>query len=527
MTSPVLRRCLVAIVGRPNVGKSTLFNRLTSGHRKALVSAVKGTTRDVAYGRVAWRSSHFALLDTGGIARAHADTSPIQQDVTRIAEAALNEADVVVYLADQRTGVHNDDARLARLLRNARKPIVFCVNKVDDAAAREANVAHDPLFASLVDTSAEHTAALAPWLRLGLGRPFFISAKHDGSVDAVLDRITDHVEEYDIAASTSALASSSTATATPTGTADAIDDVHGAPLQMSQTPTNKNVSIRIAIVGQPNVGKSSLMNAAVGSERSLVSPMPGTTADPVDSEIVFENRRITLIDTAGIRRRSATSESIIERRAALWAMRAIERCHVAVLMVDAQPEGGVGDQEQRLAGAIAEKRCSTVIAANKWDLARERDGISLPSMAEEVRRRLKFISYAPVMAVTAKTGQGVQNLMRMAVRCFDERSFRFTTSQLNRIVRDANLMHKPPSKDGQTLRIAFATQSAQYPPTFVMWCNEPELAHFSYERFIENQLRQHHAFVGTPISIMWRKNTAKPRKNSSELVREKRVRPRG
>lgn len=475
---------------------------------------MQGTTRDVAYGRVAWRSSHFALLDTGGIARAHLDATPLQGDVTRIAEAALREADVVVYMADQRAGVHNDDVRLARLLRNAAKPVVFCVNKVDEAAVREANVAHDELFASLVDTSPTLTAIVAPWLRLGLGRPYFISAKHDGSIDAVLDRVTDHVEQFDATSAAAAAANASPAT----------DDEHGAPIAMSHKPVDKNVSIRIAIVGQPNVGKSSLMNAAVGSERSLVSPMPGTTADPVDSEIVFENRRITLIDTAGIRRRSAQSESIIERRAALWAMRAIERCHVAVLMVDSQPEGGVGDQEQRLAGAIAEKRCSTVVAANKWDLSREREGISLPSMTEEVRRRLKFLSYAPVLPVTAKTGQGVQSLLRMAVRCFDERSYRFTTSQLNRIVRDANLMHKPPQKDGRTLRIAFATQSAQYPPTFVLWCNEPELAHFSYERFIENQLRQHHPFVGTPISIVWRKNTAKPRKNSSELVKEKRIR---
>jgi len=418
--------------------------------------------------------------------------------VTRIAEAALNEADVVVYVADEQSGVHTDDSRLARLLRNARKPVVFCVNKVDAAHVREADVAHDELFASLVSTSAEQTATLAPWLRLGLGRPIFISAKHDGSIDMVLDRVTDFVEQYDAAAAAAPAAASA---------AVAPDE----PAVMSQAPVDKSVPIRVAIVGQPNVGKSSPMNAAVGSERSLVSPIPGTTADPVDSDIVFENRRITLIDTAGIRRRSASSESVVERRAALWAMRAIERCHVAILMVDAQPDGGIGDQEQRLAGAIAEKRCSTVIAANKWDLVRGVDGISLSSITDEVRRRLKFVPFAPVLPVTAKTGLGVTNLLRTVVRCFDERGYRFTTSQLNRIVRNANLMHKPPSKDGRTLRVAFATQSAQYPPTFVLFCNEPELAHFSYARFIENQIRQHHPFVGTPIEIRFRQNTQKPR----------------
>jgi GTP-binding protein len=504
----MLRRCLVAIVGRPNVGKSTLFNRWTSGHRKALVSAVSGTTRDVAYGRVAWRQSEFALLDTGGIARAQQDATALQADVTRIAEAALREADVVVYVADEASGVHNDDARLARLLRGSNKPVVFCVNKVDAAHAREANVAHDDLFATLVSTNAEQAASLAPWLRLGLGRPVFVSAKHDGGIDVVLDRVTDCVEAFDREAAAAAAASSSAAPVAP--------DV---PAVMSQAPVDKRISIRVAIVGQPNVGKSSLMNSAVGSERSLVSPVPGTTSDPVDSEIVFEGRRITLIDTAGIRRRSAGSESIVERRSALWAMRAIERCHVAILMVDAQPAGGVGDQEQRLAGAIAEKRCSTVIAANKWDLVRGVDGITLASITDEVRRRLKFVPYAPVLPVTAKTGQGVQNLMRTVVRCFDERGYRFSTSQLNRIVRDANLMHKPPSKEGRTLRVAFATQSAQYPPTFVLWCNDPELAHFSYERFVENQLRQHHPFIGTPISLVWRKNAAKPRR---EPLRDRR-----
>lgn len=497
----LLRRCLVAIVGRPNVGKSTLFNRLTSGHRKALVSSVSGTTRDVAYGRVAWRRSEFALLDTGGIARGHSESGQLQADVTRIAEAALHEADVVLYVADEQSGVHVDDSRLARLLRNSHKPVVFCVNKVDASHVREANVAHDELFASLVSTSAEQSASLAPWLRLGLGRPIFISAKHDGGIDLVLDRVTDFVEQRDAAAAAAA-------PPPPAGAAVAPDE----PALMSQAPVDKSVAIRVAIVGQPNVGKSSLMNAAVGSERSLVSPIPGTTADPVDSDIVFEDRRITLIDTAGIRRRSASSESVVERRAALWAMRAIERCHVAILMVDAQPDGGVGDQEQRLAGAIAEKRCSTVIAANKWDLVRGVDGISLSSITDEVRRRLKFVPFAPVLPVTAKTGQGVTNLMRTVVRCFDERGYRFTTSQLNRIVRNANLMHKPPSKDGRALRVAFATQSAQYPPTFVLFCNEPELAHFSYARFIENQIRQHHPFIGTPIEIRFRKNTQSPRK---------------
>lgn len=448
-----MRKAVVALVGRPNVGKSTLFNRL-AGEPLAIVDQVPGTTRDRLFAQSEWNGIPFDIVDTGGIDPATGEKTPLSigsadyiQQIRSQALLAVREADAILFLTDALAGVTPADREIADLLRRSQEqrqgrpwpPIFLVVNKADNQTLR---------------------MQAAEFYELGLGKPYPISALHGTETGDLLD---------DLVASF------------PTAEEEAGDD-----------------SVKIAIVGKPNVGKSSLLNRLVGEERAIVSPIAGTTRDAVDTRLTYSGIPVTLIDTAGIRRRGRI-EPGVEKYSVIRSMRAIERADVALLLIDAT--SGITAQDTHIAGFILEAWKSTVVLVNKWDLV-EKDSTTMDRFTRHIRQELNFMDYVPVLFISAKTGQRVDQVLPLALRVQEERLARLQTSQLNRILHAAQDAHAPASRTGQSLKIYYGTQVRSDPPTFLLYVNDPKLAHFSYLRYIENAIRREYSFVGTPIRLV-------------------------
>ncbi len=447
---------IVALVGRPNVGKSTFFNRLV-GEPLAIVDETPGTTRDRLFSTADWNGISFDVVDTGGIdpsSSAGSGKEPLSigsaEFITEIrlqAKVAIQEADAVLFLVDAIAGVTPADREVAEILRRSQRmvdgkpypPIFLVVNKADSQNLRN---------------------NAADFYELGMGEPYPISAIHG------------------------------------TGTGDLLDDLVDAFPE--QEEPQEDESIKIALVGKPNAGKSSLLNKLVGEERSIVSPIPGTTRDAIDTLIDVNGLPVTLIDTAGIRRRGKV-EPGVEKYSVLRSMRAIERCDVALLMIDATT--GITAQDTHIAGYILEEWKSTVVLVNKWDTV-EKDTYTMQDFTTRIRQELNFMDYVPILFISAKTGQRVDQVMPMALKVQEERIARLSTGQINRIVQDAQAHHAPASRSGKPLHIYYGTQVRSDPPTFMLFCNDPKLAHFSYIRFLENSFRKVYPFTGTPIRFV-------------------------
>ena len=448
MTKPV-----VALVGRPNVGKSSLFNRLV-GERLAIVDDIPGTTRDRILAESDWNGIYFDVIDTGGIDPTHGGDTPLSTgsadfilDIKSQAQVAIEESDAVLFLVDGSTGPTAPDKEVAEILRRSQKkledgsffpPIYLVVNKCDNDERREAAI---------------------EFYELGLGDPFPISAMHGANVGDLLDKVV---------------------TAFPEAESEADD------------------SIKIAIVGKPNAGKSSLLNKLSGEERAIVSHIAGTTRDAVDTKIDYENIPLTLIDTAGIRKRGKIDPGV-ERYSVVRAKKAIERADVALLMVDA--ESGITAQDLHIAGFILDEWKSTIVLVNKWD-AVEKDSYTMNYYTEKILHELNFMPYVPLLFISAKTGQRVDKVLPIALAVQEARLTRIPTSKLNQILREALDTHPAPSKAGKQLKIYYATQVRSDPPTFLVYVNDPKLMHFSYKRFLENRIRATYEFLGTPIRIV-------------------------
>ncbi|MDP8921716.1 MAG: ribosome biogenesis GTPase Der [Chloroflexota bacterium] len=440
-----MARPVVAIVGRPNVGKSTLFNRLI-GEQRAVMHDVPGTTRDRLYGTAEWRGREFTVIDTGGIGIDDAPNGgapiPLMPDVLAQAQEAMDEADVILFLVDAATGPLPADLQVADLLRRSKKPIVLGANKAEGKRTSQNSV---------------------EFFELGLGEPHTLSSLHGTGTGDLLDEVVDRLP--------------------PAG---------GGP--------DEEYDATLAIVGRPNVGKSSLLNKLVGRERAIVSSVAGTTRDAIDTELRFEGKRILLIDTAGIRRRGKIGPGV-EKFSVLRAVRAIERAEVAVLMIDATE--GVTAQDTHVAGYVQEAAKGLIIAVNKWDLV-EKDNRTTQEYTALVRRELDFVSWAPLVFISATTGQRARKVLELALAAQAERDKRVPTPKLIEVVREAFTRH-PRSEAGRQLKVFYATQASTRPPTFVFFVNEPKLVHFSYQRYLENQLRQAFGIEGTAIRLVFRK----------------------
>jgi GTP-binding protein len=439
---------IVAIVGRPNVGKSTLFNRLI-GERRAIVQNEPGTTRDRVYGSAEWVGVEFTVIDTGGLqdddevaSSPEATETYIAQQTRSQASAAIEEADVIIFMVDILTGPTAGDAEIASMLRRSHKPTVLAANKADSPQRRE---------------------LLFEYYELGLGEPIGVSAYHGNGTGDLLDKVVENLPEAE----------------------DDEDEFEGP---------------RIAIVGRPNVGKSRLLNALLGQERSIVSDLPGTTRDSLDTQIEWEGRPITLIDTAGIRRRGRVEHGI-ERVSVMRSMRAIDRADVVLLVIDATED--FTSQDLHIAGYVEEQKKGLVVVVNKWDLI-EKDARTMDAYRERAQRELDFMAYAPVVFISAKLGQRVDQVMDSALTVIAERNKRVSTAQLNKVLKDAVAKHQPPSRPGKWVKFFYATQADVAPPTIIFFCNDPKQIHFSYRRYLENELREAFGFHGTPLRISFR-----------------------
>jgi GTP-binding protein len=439
-----LPKPIVAIVGRPNVGKSTLFNRLV-GERQAIVEDLPGTTRDRVYGVADWGGQEFTIVDTGGLQDQREIDSTSLSEIARHtreqARAAIGEADVIIFMVDAKSGVNGGDHDVADLLRRADKPTILVANKADNMTRRE---------------------MVSEFYELGVGEPIAVSAYHGSGTGDLLDRVVESLPETE-------------------------DEVE------TDGPA-------IAIVGRPNVGKSRLLNALLGQERSIVSDVPGTTRDSLDTELTWAGTPLTLIDTAGIRRRGRVEQGI-EQFSVIRSMRAIDRSDVVLLVIDATEDFTA--QDLHIAGYVEEQKKGIVVVVNKWDLI-EKDNHTMEEYRAKARRQLDFMPYAPLVFVSAKFGQRVQNVLETALEVVAERQRRVPTAGLNKVLRDAVAAHPPPSKPGKWVKFYYATQADISPPTFVFFCNDPLQIHFSYRRFLENQIREAFGFVGTPIRMSFR-----------------------
>ena len=435
---------LVAIVGRPNVGKSTLFNKIV-GKRIAIVEDTPGVTRDRIYADAEWLNYKFTLIDTGGIEPESEDI--IAKQMRRQAELAIETANVIIFIVDGRAGITAADEEVADMLRRCKKPIVLVVNKVD----------HPKFEESIYD-----------FYSLGIGTPISISAEQGLGIGDMLDEVV---------AGFSAMG----------------DD-------------EEEHSIGIAVVGRPNVGKSSLVNALLGEERTIVSNVPGTTRDAIDSPFTYGGKEYTLIDTAGIRRKRAIEDETVERYSVIRSLAAIRRCDIALIVVDA--ERGLSEQDVRIAGYVHEEGKASVLVVNKWD-AIEKDTYTVEKFKKEMLADLAFMSYVPMLFISAKTGQRVQKVMEMASFAYEQNSIRITTGKLNDIVNEAITMNDPPVNNGRRLRVYYSTQVSTCPPTFVIFVNEPDLMLFSYRRYLENFIRKSFSITATPIRLIIRKRGEK------------------
>jgi GTP-binding protein len=433
---------VVAIVGRPNVGKSTLYNRLVGG-RLAIVDAQAGLTRDRLYGRADWGGRDFMVVDTAGLDRQA--RGEIEENTRRGTMTAIEEADVVIFVVDVRVGISALDQEVADLLRRGKRPVVLAANKAE--SPRDPGYLHE-LFA------------------LGFGEPHPISAQQGTSVGDVLDDVVKLLP--------------------PARDAEEKDE---------EAPTS------VAILGRPNVGKSSLLNAILGDERSMVAAMAGTTRDPVDTELVLHERRIRLVDTAGIRRKGVTKGGI-EHYSVLRGLRALERSDVVLLVIDASE--GVLAQDQHIAGYAVDAGKGVVLVVNKWDLlpAEERDD---KEWRRRIDRAFQFLPGAPVIYASAKSGRRVEDVLPTAMAVADARKKRIPTGEMNRLLRDALSSHPPPAHKGKQAKVMYAAQGKERTPTFVFFVNDPDLLHFSYKRYLENRIREVYGFEGVPLRTVFRK----------------------
>ena len=446
-------RSLVALIGRPNVGKSTLFNRLV-GERRAIIDDVPGTTRDRIYGECIWNGRDFGVVDTGGIDPTHGGIGVLSvgsagliSEIKAQALGAVQQADAILFLTDGVEGLTAADREIADTLRRYQTrgddgqwhpPILVVVNKCETPARRLGS---------------------GEFYELGLGDPYAVSALHGTDVGDLLDVL--------VAA-------------------------------LPEAANDEDDSVKIAIVGKPNSGKSSLLNRLVGQERAIVSPVPGTTRDAVDTRMEYGELAITLIDTAGIRRRGRI-ESGVEHYSVLRSFRAIERADVALLLIDST--SGLTAQDAHIAGFILDAAKSCVVLVNKWDLA-EAEPDSSDRFTAAIRSDLKFMAYAPLLFISAKTGLHVDEVLPLALRVQEERLVRLPTSKINRILVEAQDRQAAPTRAGRQLKLFYGTQVRSEPPTFIIYVNDPSLLHFSYRRFLENRLRDEYGFLGTPIRIV-------------------------
>lgn len=433
---------IVAIVGRPNVGKSTLFNRLTQS-RQAIVEDVAGVTRDRLYADTEWNGRQFMVVDTGGI-QLDRDADTIEAHVTKQAEIAIKEADVIVFVCDVTQGVTGADEEVGLRLHRVKKPVILCVNKVENLKREEE--AHE-------------------FWALGLDDLVTVSAEHGMGTGDLLDSIVAHL-----------------------------------PPEKGIHDEDETV-IRIAVIGRPNAGKSSLVNAILGEERVIVSNVPGTTRDAIDVLVEKGEDRFLLIDTAGMRRRGKVEQSV-ERYSVMRALRAVERASVVLMVVDAID--GVTDQDQKIVGYANENGKACIVVINKWDLIVDKDTTTMDKMTLDLRERLAFMDYAVLHFLSAKTGQRVAKLLPLIKKVAAAHARRISTGELNNLIRDAYRLNPPPSDKGRRLKIFFATQPHESPPGFVLFINDKELVHFSYKRYLENRLRETYDFEGTPIRIYFR-----------------------
>ncbi len=432
---------IVAIVGRPNVGKSTLFNKII-GERRSIVEDIPGVTRDRIYGEGEWSGRKFVLIDTGGIETKTDDVILMQMRTQ--AQIAIESADVIIFLCDIRAGLLADDRDIAVMLKKSGKPIILCVNKAD-------KVGRVP-------------AEFYEFYELGFERePIALSSLHGSGTGDLLDAILEEIP-----------------------------------------PQNKdeedNGMINVAVIGKPNAGKSSIINKMLGEDRHIVSNIPGTTRDAVDSVVRNEYGSYNFIDTAGIRRKSKIEDKL-EKFSVLRAHMAVERADVCLIMIDATE--GITEQDEKIAGIAHEAGKASIIVVNKWDLL-EKDNNTVNNFEKKIRTALSYMTYAPIIYVSALTGQRISNIYNLVNEVYEASKRRITTGVLNDLLNDATSRHQPPSDKGKHLKLYYMTQASVAPPSFVIFCNNAELFHFSYQRYIENCIREVFGFKGTPIRIVVR-----------------------
>ena len=431
---------IVAIVGRPNVGKSTLFN-VIAGDSIAIVKDTPGVTRDRIYADCSWLNYNFTLIDTGGIEPDSSDV--ILSQMRDQAQIAIDTADVIIFLVDVRQGLTDADGKVADMLRRSQKPVVLCVNKVDSFKKMEADVYE--------------------FYNLGIGDPIPVSASNHQGVGDLLEAVSDHFKK------------------------------DGSESDDDDRP-------RIAIVGRPNVGKSSIVNRLVGEKRVIVSDTAGTTRDAIDTPLKRNGREYILIDTAGLRRKSKIHEDL-ERYSIIRTVTAVERADVVVMVIDAAE--GVAEQDAKIAGIAHERGKGVIIAVNKWD-AVEKDDKTIYKMTEKIKQTLAYMPYAEFVFISAKTGQRLDKLFELIDMIIENQSMRIATGVLNEILAEAVAMQQPPSDKGRRLKIFYMTQISVKPPTFVVFVNDKKLMHYSYTRYIENQIRNAFGFRGTPLRFIIR-----------------------
>ena len=431
---------IVAIVGRPNVGKSTLFNQIGK-RRVSIVDDMPGVTRDRIYMDAEWLNHTFTMIDTGGIE--FEDDDHILKSMRQQALVAMEEADVIVFVVDGRAGLTTADEEVGRMLRNTKKPVILAVNKID---------------------SPQLEAGVYEFYSLGLGEPMGIAASNSLGLGDLLDAVVAAFPEND-------------------------------------GEDKEEDEISIAVIGRPNVGKSSIVNALIGENRVIVSNVPGTTRDAIDTHFVSDNIKFMLIDTAGMRRKGKIDEAI-ERYSVMRSLRAVDRADVVLMVINA--EEGITEQDKKIAGYAHESGKGVIIVVNKWDVFPDKDDKSTLRFTEDLRDEIGFLQYAPVLYTSALTGRRIHRITELVKYVADQQSMRIQTSVLNELIRDAVSVNPPPSHRGKQLKIFFMTQADIQPPKFIIFVNDPELMHFSYLRFLENRLRESFGFEGTPLKLIVR-----------------------
>ncbi len=430
---------IVAIVGRPNVGKSTLFNKIVQ-RRISIVEDTPGVTRDRIYGRAEWLGQEFSVIDTGGIEPRTDDE--MLKSMRRQAQLAIDTADVIILIADAKSGLTANDFEIAEMIRKTRAHCILAVNKLD--GIEKQNLVYE-------------------FYNLGIGEPFAISAEHGLGIGELLDEV---VSRFDKAA-------------------EAGDAEHPC---------------RIAVVGRPNVGKSTLINSLIGQERVIVSNVPGTTRDAIDTDFVYGDKKYTLVDTAGLRRKSKIYDNV-EHYSAVRSVRAIEQSDLCILMLDATQE--IGDQDLKVAGLIEDRAKAVIIVVNKWDVA-EKETMTMKKMTDEIKRRFHFIDYAPVLFISALTKSRTEKIMPQIELALKEYEKKISTGLLNEFIADALLAHQPPSKGSRKLKIYYGTQTGSCPPTFTFFVNDVKLLVTSYRKYLLNRMRQAFTFTGSPIVLLFK-----------------------